>query len=55
MTGDRSCPINPLAMHAFYVEVNMESIAEKIHIDISTTPSVMGNVFVGADYSPKKN
>jgi hypothetical protein len=26
MTGDKSCPVNPLAMHAFYAEGNMESI-----------------------------
>ena len=51
MTGDRSFPINPLAMHAVYAEGNMETIAKMIPIDISRTPSVVENVFVRADYS----
>jgi hypothetical protein len=46
MTGDRSCPINPLAMHAVYAEGNMETIAKMIPIDISRTPRVMENVFI---------
>jgi hypothetical protein len=54
MTRDRSCPINPLAMHTVYAEGNMETIAEMIPIDISKTPSVMENVFVGADFYPKE-
>jgi hypothetical protein len=54
MTGDRSCPINPLAMHAVYAEGNMETITEMIPIDISRTPGIMENVFVGADCSPEE-
>jgi hypothetical protein len=54
MIGDRSCPINPLAMHAVYIEGNMETITKMIPIDISRTPSIMENVFVKADYSPKE-
>jgi hypothetical protein len=53
MTGDRSCPINPLAMHVVYAKGNMETISKTIPIDISRTPSVVENVFVGADCSPK--
>jgi hypothetical protein len=52
MTGDRSCPINPLATHEVYAEGNMATIAETIPINISRTPGVMENVFVGADCSP---
>jgi hypothetical protein len=54
MTGDRSCPINPLATHTVYVEGNMESIIEMIPIDISRTPGIVENVFVGADCSPEE-
>jgi hypothetical protein len=36
MTGDRSCPVSPLATHAVYAEGNMESIIEMIPIDISS-------------------
>jgi hypothetical protein len=51
MTGDRSCPINPLATHEVYVESNMETIVETISINISRTPGTMENVFVRADCS----
>jgi hypothetical protein len=54
MTRDRSCPINPLATHEVYAEGNMETIAKTILINISRTPGVMENFFVGADYSPKE-
>jgi hypothetical protein len=54
MTGDRSCPINPLAMHVVYAEGNMETIAETIPINISRTPGIVENVFVGADCSPEE-
>jgi hypothetical protein len=54
MTGDRSCPINPLATHAVYAEGNMETIIETIPIDISRTLGIMENVFVGADNSPEE-
>jgi hypothetical protein len=54
MTGDRSCPINPLATHTVYAEGNMETITEMIPIDISRTPGIMENVFVGADCSPEE-
>jgi hypothetical protein len=52
MTGDRSCPINPLATHEVYAEGNMETIIETIPINISRTPSVMENVFIRAYCSP---
>jgi hypothetical protein len=51
MTRDRSCPINPMAMHTFYVEGNMESIIEIIPIYISRTPGVVDNFFIGVDFS----
>jgi hypothetical protein len=54
MTEDRSCPIDPLATHAFYVKCNMETVNEMIPIEISMTPLFMENVFVGADYSPRR-
>jgi hypothetical protein len=54
MNGDRSCPINPLATHEVYVEGNMETIIETIPINISRTPNVVENVFVGADCSPEE-
>ena len=52
MTGDRSCPINPLATHEVYAEGNMETIIETLPINIFRNPGVMENVFVGADFSP---
>jgi hypothetical protein len=54
MTRDRSCPINPLATHEVYAKSNMETITETIPINISRTPGVMENVFVGVDCSPKE-
>jgi hypothetical protein len=33
---------------------NMETIAEMIPIDISRTPGIVENVFVGADCSPEE-
>jgi hypothetical protein len=55
MTGDRSCPINPLDTNTVYTEDNMESITETIPIDISRTPSIAENVFVGANFSLEEN
>jgi hypothetical protein len=52
MTGDRSCPINPLATHTVYAEGNMASIAETITIYIFKTLGVMENFFVRENYSP---
>jgi hypothetical protein len=54
MTRDRSCPINPLATHAVYTKVNIESIAKTIPIYISRTPGVVENVFVRVDSSPEE-
>jgi hypothetical protein len=54
MNGDKDCPINPLAMHTVYTKGNMETIAEMIPIDISRTPGIMDNIFVGADCSPEE-
>jgi hypothetical protein len=45
MTGDRSCPINPLATHDVYGEGNMENIVETLPINISRNPGVVENVF----------
>jgi hypothetical protein len=54
MTGDRSCHTNPLATHKIYAEGNMETIAEMTPINISRTPGVIDNVFVGAYSSPEE-
>jgi hypothetical protein len=54
ITGDRYCPINPMATHIVSSEGNMETITETIPIEISITPGVMENVFVGADFSLKR-
>jgi hypothetical protein len=54
MTRDRSCHTNPLATHKIYAEGNMETIAEMIPINISRTPSIIDNVFVGAYSSPEE-
>jgi hypothetical protein len=54
MTGDKTCPINPLAMHVVYDEVNMETISQMIPIHISITHGVVENIFVGADGSPEE-
>jgi hypothetical protein len=54
MTGEQPCPINLLATQDIYAEGNMETIAETIPINISRTPDVMENVFVGADCSPEE-
>jgi hypothetical protein len=51
MTGDRTCLINPLAMHIVYAKGNMETITKKIPIDISRTPGIVENIFVGAHFS----
>jgi hypothetical protein len=54
MTGDRSCPINPLATHEVYDEGNMETIAKTILINISRTLGIMENVFIRDGYSPRE-
>jgi hypothetical protein len=54
MTGDRSCHTNPLATHKIYAEGNMATIAEMIPINISRTPGIIDNVFVGAYSSPEE-
>jgi hypothetical protein len=54
MIGNRSCPTNPLATHKIYAEGNMATIAETIPINISKTPGVIDNVFVGAYSSPEE-
>jgi hypothetical protein len=54
MTRDRSCHTNPLATHKIYVEGNMETVTETIPINISRTPGVIDNVFVGAYNSPEE-
>jgi len=54
VNGDNPCPINPLDMHGFYSKGNMEIISTMIPIDISKTPSIVENFFVGAGCFPKK-
>jgi hypothetical protein len=54
MTGYKVCPINPLATHTIYDKGNMETIVETIPIDISRTPSIVENILIGADFSPKE-
>jgi hypothetical protein len=54
MTGDRSCPINPFDTHFVYAEGNMATIVDTIPINISRTPGVMENVFIGTDNSPEE-
>jgi hypothetical protein len=54
MTGDRSFPINPFSTHVVYAEGNMETITKMIPIDISRTPGIMEDVFVGAGYYPEE-
>jgi hypothetical protein len=54
MTGDQPCPINLLATQDIYAEGNMATITETIPINISRTPDIVENVFVGADCSPEE-
>jgi hypothetical protein len=54
MNRDATCPAKPLATHRIYVEGNMVSIAETIPIDISRTPGIVENVFIGSDCSSKE-
>jgi hypothetical protein len=54
MTGDQPRPINLLATQEIYAEGNMAIIAATIPINISQNPSVMENVFIGADFSPEE-
>jgi hypothetical protein len=43
--------INPLARHGVYTKGNMVSISKIIPINISRTPDVPENVFIGEDFS----
>jgi hypothetical protein len=43
-----------LWLHTVYAEGNMVSITEMIPIDISRTPGIVENVFVGVDCSPEE-
>jgi hypothetical protein len=43
--------VNPLAKHDVYAEGNMVNISETIPINISRTPDVVENVFIGEDCS----
>jgi hypothetical protein len=54
MTGEKACPINPLAMHTIYTEGNMDTINKTIPIDISRTPGIMENIFIEVDFSPEE-
>jgi hypothetical protein len=54
MIGDVDHPLNPLETHDIYVEGNMENISETIPINISKTPDVVENVFIGATVLQKR-
>jgi hypothetical protein len=54
MIGDKDYPINPLATHIVYTEVNMETISQMIPIDISRILGVVVNIFVRSDCSPEE-
>jgi hypothetical protein len=54
MTGDRSCHTNPLATHKIYAKGSMEIISETIPSNISRTPDIIDNVFIGAYSSPEE-
>jgi hypothetical protein len=54
MTGDRSCHTNLLDTHKIYAKGNMATISEMTPINISRTPGVIDNVFVGAYSSPEE-
>jgi hypothetical protein len=53
MMGDQPCTISLLATQETYAEGNMVTIAETIPINISRTPGIIDNVFVGA-YSSRE-
>jgi hypothetical protein len=46
--------VNPLEKHDVYAEGNMANISETILINISKTPGIVENVFIGADCSPEE-
>jgi hypothetical protein len=54
MTRDRSCPIHPLATCVVYAKGIMVSITETVPINISRTPGIIDNVFIGAHCSPEE-
>jgi hypothetical protein len=54
MTGDQPCPINLLATQEIYAEGNMATIVEAIPINITRTPGVIDNFFVGVYSSPEE-
>jgi hypothetical protein len=54
MTGDQPCPINLLATQEIYAEGNMATIAATIPINIFLNPSIVENIFVGADCFPEE-
>jgi hypothetical protein len=54
MTRDEAFPINPFATHVVYSEGNMKIIAQAIAVDISRTPGIVKNIFVGANFSPEE-
>jgi hypothetical protein len=54
MTRDHPCPINLLATQEIYAEGNMVTITATIPINISRTPGIIDNVFVGAYSSPRR-
>ena len=47
-------PINPLPREGIFTEGNMENISTTIPIKIFVNPSVVENVHISANFSPKK-
>jgi hypothetical protein len=43
--------VNPLARHGVYAKGNMENISETIPINISITPRVVKNFYIGVYFS----
>jgi hypothetical protein len=43
--------VNPLAKHGVYAKGNMANISETILINISKTPGIVENVFIGTLFS----
>jgi hypothetical protein len=46
--------VNPLAKNGIYVKGNMVNISEAILINISRTPDVVKNVFIGENFSQEE-
>ena len=54
LAGDADIPINPLPREGIFAEGNMENIFVTIPINISVNPSIVENVYIGANCSPEE-